>query len=185
MTEFPFDNKTFKEEEFEITRSFNEIIKGVINENGIFQNIGDFEFTFYFLKNTLSTNDREKYYQKEFLGNRGKWIEKFGGIKLYRDDCRIRPYGEINTHSYDWLMLGERFGQNPAAFSRKGSRVRPNQVAGVVKFSRIDNPHLEDKSNRECMRESETFEFFKNLLIGLIKVQEDDRSCLLYTSRCV
>jgi signal transduction histidine kinase len=180
MTEFPFDNKTFKEEEFEINKTFNEIIKGATNENGIFQNIGDFEFTFYFLKNTLSTKDREKYYQKEFLGNRGQWIEKFGGIKLYRDDFRIRPYGEINTHSYDWLMLGERFGQNPAAFSRKGSRVRPNQVAGVVKFSRIDNHHLEDKSNREGIRESETFEFFKNLLKGLIKVQEDDRSTVAF-----
>jgi signal transduction histidine kinase len=176
MKEFPFEEETFKKEKFEIERTFNEIIKGASNEKGIFQNIGDFEFTFYFLKNSLSTKDRDKYYQKEFLGNRGKWIEKFGGIKLYRDDFRIRPYGEINTHSYDWLMLGERFGQNPAAFSRKGSRVRPNQVAGVVKFSRIDNPYLEDKSNREGIRESETFDFFKNLLKGLIKVQEDDRS---------
>ncbi len=176
MKEYPFDKETFKNEEFEIERTFNELIKGASNEKGIFENIGDFEFTFYFLKNTLSTKDREKFYQKEFLGNRGKWIEKFGGIKLYRDDFRIRPYGEINTQAYDWLMLGERFGQNPAAFSRKGSRVRPNQVAGVVKFSRIDNPYLEDKSNREGIQESATFEFFKNLLKGLIKVQEDDRS---------
>lgn len=176
MQEFPFDKETFKKEEFELNKTFNEIIKGATNENGIFKTIGDFEFTFYFLKNTLSTENRGKYYQKEFLGNRGQWIEKFGGIKLYRDDFRIRPYGEINTQAYDWLMLGERFGQNPAAFSRKGSRVRPNQVAGVVKFSRLDNPYLEDKSNREGIQESETFEFFKNLLKGLIKVQEDDRS---------
>lgn len=175
MLEFPYDIKTFESEKFEIKRTFQELIKGIENDR-LLKNIGDFEFTFYFLKNTLSTKDREKYYQKEFLGNRGKWIEKFGGIKLYRDDFRIRPYGELNTQAYDWLMLGERYGQNPAAFSRKGSRVRTNQVAGVVKFSRLDNPYLEDKSNREGIQESDTFEFFKNLLKGIIKVLEDDRS---------
>ncbi|KAF2082009.1 ATP-binding protein [Flavobacterium sharifuzzamanii] len=176
MQEFPFDMETFKNEKFNLTRTFPELIKGLVENSLLLKNIGDFEFTFYFLKNTLSSKDREKFYQKEFLGNRGKWIEKFGGIKLYRDDFRIRPYGELNTQSYDWLLLGERYGQNPAAFSRKGSRVRPNQVAGVVKFSRLDNPYLEDKSNREGIQESDTFEFFKNLLKAIIKVLEDDRS---------
>lgn len=176
MQEFPFDKETFKDESFKIIKTFPELIKGLDKNQELLKRIGDFEFTFYFLKNTLSTKDREKFYQKEFLGNRGKWIEKFGGIKLYRDDFRIRPYGELNTQAYDWLLLGERYGQNPAAFSRKGSRVRPNQVAGVVKFSRLDNPHLEDKSNREGIQESDTFEFFKNLLKAIIKVLEDDRS---------
>ncbi|MGV8913884.1 MAG: ATP-binding protein [Kaistella sp.] len=176
MTQFPFDVETFKKEKYEINRTFSELIKGITNENGIFQNIGDFEFTYYFLKNTFSSKDRDKYFYKEFLGNRGKWIEKFGGIKLYRDDFRIRPYGEINTQAYDWLLLGDRFSQNPAAFSRKGSRVRPNQVAGIVKFSRLDSTHLDDQSNRGGIQQSETFEFFQNILLGLIKVQEDDRS---------
>lgn len=178
MQEFPFDVETFKKEKFKFKRSFSQLIKGFKDNKGLAGNIGDFEFVFYFLKNQYTKDDREKFYYKEFLGNRGKWLEKFGGIKLYRDDFRIRPYGEINTQAYDWLMLGERYGQNPAAFSRKGSRVRPNQVAGIVKFSRIDNPFLEDKSNREGIQESETFEIFKNLLLGIIKVQEDDRSTI-------
>ena len=177
MKLFPFDLKTFKDEEFVLKRKFSELIKGFSDERNIFNNIGNFEFTFYFLKNTISGDEnREKYLYKEFLGNRSKWIEKFGGIKLYRDDFRVRPYGEIGTQAYDWLMLGERFGQNPAGLARRGSRVRPNQVAGAIKFSRIDNPYLDDQSNREGIPESETFEVFKNLLLGIIKVQEDDRS---------
>lgn len=177
MKAFPFDEKTFKEEEFQLKRKFSELIKGYTDEKNIYNNIGDFEFTFYFLKNTISGDEnREKYLYKEFLGNRSKWIEKFGGIKLYRDDFRVRPYGEFGTQAYDWLMLGERFGQNPAGLARRGSRVRPNQVAGAIKFSRIDNPYLDDQSNREGIPGSETLEVFKNLLLGIIKVQEDDRS---------
>lgn len=178
MQSFPFDIKTFEKEEFEIKRRFTELMKGFKDEKDLLKNIGDFEFTFYFLKNTFSSIDRKKYFYKDFLGNRGKWIEKFGGIKLYRDDFRVRPYGEIGTQAYDWLMLGERFSLNPAGFARKGSRVRPTQVAGAVKFSRLDNPYLEDQSNREGIPETDTFTVFKNLLLGIIKVQEDDRSTI-------
>jgi signal transduction histidine kinase len=178
MKEFPFDKKTFKKEHFELDTSFSEILKGFKDNRGIANTIGDFEFTFYFLKNIFTKEDREKFKYKEFLGDRGFWLKKFGGIKLYRDNFRVRPYGEINTPVYDWLMLGERFGQNPAGVSRKGSRVRPNQVAGIVKFSRLENPYLEDKSSREGLQENETFELLKNILIGIIKVQEDDRSTI-------
>ncbi|MES2618109.1 MAG: sensor histidine kinase [Bacteroidota bacterium] len=178
MKVFPFDKRTFKKEYFELEVSFSEILKGFKDNRGIANTIGDFEFTFYFLKNIFTKDDREKYKYKEFLGDRGFWLRKFGGIKLYRDNFRVRPYGEVNTPVYDWLMLGERFGQNPAGVSRKGSRVRPNQIAGIVKFSRLENPYLEDKSGREGLQENDTFELFKNILIGIIKVQEDDRSTI-------
>lgn len=178
MQDFPFDEETFITEHFNIKRTFFQLLKGYKDGKDLAKNIGDFTFTFYFLKNTFTKDDRAKFYYKEFLGSRSKWLEKFGGIKLYRDEFRVRPYGEMNTQSYDWLMLGERFGLNPAAVSRKGSRVRPNQVAGIIKFSRIDNPYLEDKSNREGIQDSETFDLFKNILIGIIKVQEDDRSTI-------
>lgn len=181
MKEFPFDKETFDKEEYEIKRNFKELLRGFTDNKNIAETIGDFEFVLYFLKNTFSVDDRKKYKYKEFLGDRGKWLKRFGGLKIYRDNFRIRPYGEINTQAYDWLMLGERQAVNPAAVSRKGGfRVRPNQVAGIVKISRITNPRLEDKSSREGIQENETFELFKNLLLGLIKVLEDDRSKIFY-----
>ncbi len=180
MKVFPFDKKTFKKERFELELSFNEIIKGFEDKKGIANTIGDFEFTYYFLKNVFTKEDRDKFKYKEFTGDRSFWLKKFGGIKLYRDNFRVRPYGEIGTPSYDWLMLGERYGQNPAAVSRKGSRIRPNQVAGIVKFSRLSNDFLEDKSSREGLQENETFELLKNILIAVIKIQEDDRSTIAF-----
>lgn len=179
MKIFPYDKKTFQREHFTIKKSFNELFKIDVNKD-ISQTIGDFEFTFYFLKNTFTREDRDKFKYKDFLGDRSAWLDRFGGIKLYRDNFRIRPYGEINTPAYDWLMLGERYGVNPAGVSRKGSRARPNQLAGSVKFSRLTNIYLEDKSSREGLQENETFEFFKNILIAIIKVQEDDRSTIAY-----
>lgn len=180
MKSFPFNKTTFKNEYFSIDATFHDLIRGFTDEKKLSDTIGDFEFTFYFLKNSFTNDDRDKFKYKEFKTDRSAWLKKFGGIKLYRDNFRVRPYGEIDTQGYDWLMLGERYGQNPAGLSRKGARVRSNQVAGVVKFSRLTNPYLEDKSNREGLQENETFELFKNLLIGIIKIQEDDRSTIGY-----
>ncbi|HTA27021.1 MAG TPA: sensor histidine kinase [Bacteroidia bacterium] len=180
MKEFPFDKKTFKKEHFQLELTFDELIKGFEDKKGIVNTIGDFEFTYYFLKNISSSDDRERLKYKEFTGDRGFWLKKFGGIKLYRDNFRVRPYGEIGTPAYDWLMLGERYGLNPAGVARKGSRIRPNQVAGIVKFSRLSNFFLEDKSSREGLQENDTFELLKNILIAIIKIQEDDRSTIAY-----
>lgn len=181
MKEFPFNKEIFQKEHYEIKRNFSELLRGFTDTKLISDTIGDFEFTFYFLKNSFSSEDRKKYKYKEFLGDRGKWLKRFGGLKVYRDNFRIRPYGEINTQAYDWLMLGERQAVSPAAASRKGGfRVRPNQVAGIVKISRLTNPYLEDKSSREGIQENETFSLFKNLLLGIIRVLEDDRSVVFH-----
>ncbi|MEJ7829894.1 MAG: sensor histidine kinase, partial [Segetibacter sp.] len=180
MRSYPFDRKTFEREHFELETNFSILLRKSVDKINIAETIGDFEFIFYFLKNSMQKDDREKYKYKEFLGDRAKWLEKFGGIKLYRDNFRVRPYGEVGTPAYDWLMLGERYSQNPAAVSRKGSRIRPHQVAGVFKFSRLSNPGLEDKSSREGLQENESLDYLKNLLVGIIKVQEDDRSTIAY-----
>lgn len=179
MKVFPYDRDTFKKEYYSVKRDFSQLIRGFVDNKRYASSIGDFQFTFYFLKNNFSKDDKAKYKYKEFRGDRGAWLKKFGGIKLYRDDFRVRPYGEMDTQAYDWLGLGERHGQNPAGASRKGGfRVRANQVAGRVKISRLTNPYLEDKSSREGILENEVFEVFKNLLKGIIKVQEDDRSTI-------
>ena len=46
--------------------------------------------------------------------------EILGGIRLYRDNFRVRPYGEPGSQAYDWLRLGERVARNPAQASRIG-----------------------------------------------------------------
>jgi len=181
MQAYPFDLDTFKKEKYSVRKSFSELIKGFEDLKGLSNDIGDFKFTFYFLKQSFASTDREKFGYKDFLGQRKLWLDKFGGIKLYRDHFRVRPYGEVRTQGYDWLMLGDRYRESPAAVSRKGAwRVAAKQTAGVVQFSRMTIPNMEDKSSREGLQDSETFELFKNILLGIIKVQEDDRSTVAY-----
>jgi len=54
-----------------------------------------------------SKDDAKKYYYKDITG-RKNYSDIFGGIKIYRDNFRVRPYGEKGTSSYDWLSLGSR-----------------------------------------------------------------------------
>ena len=76
--------------------------------------IGKFHFDFYFIKNTISDNigedNLQKYPYKTFQSSvRKNWLKKNGGIKIFRDNFRVRPYGE---NGQDWLKLGERQAQS-------------------------------------------------------------------------
>lgn len=182
MKLFPYDKKTFKKGEFSLDTTIYDLIPGFREKekNKISETIGDFVFTYYFFKLGSSSDDVEKLKVKSFnLALRRKWSSKFGGIKLFRDNFRVRPYGEVDTASYDWLMLGERKAASPAGVSRSGDyRVSPYQVAGTVNFSRVSKLFLDDKSGREGLIENDTFTLFKNILIGIIRLQEDDRSAI-------
>lgn len=140
---------------------------------------GPFSFTLYFMKRIVpNKSDTEKYYQKKIdTNNRSLWLDNYGGIKLFRDNFRVRPYGERGSSSWDWLELGNRVALNPAQVSRhRHWKVSPNNITGVINISRIDNPYLEDKSSREGVQENDSFLFFKNIIEKLIKILEDDRS---------
>jgi signal transduction histidine kinase len=175
---FPFDKKTFKKERFTITTNFYELIKGFRSKekDNLSETIGDFKFTLFYLK--LGPSD-DKYKNKTFeYTTRKKWAKKFSGIKMFRDNFRVRPYGENDTAAYDWLQLGERQGKNPAGAGRDGFMLKPNQIAGTIIFSRISKLFLDDKSGREGLIENKTFELFKNILLGIIDKLEEDRSTI-------
>ena len=146
--------------------------------------VGSFDFTFFYVKNTLKddsdSNGTQKYpYNGIDAAIRRQWLKKFGGVRIFRDDFRVRPYGE---HGNDWLGLGRRQAQSPGGVGQKmgGYRIRPNQIAGVVSISRLHNVAFEDKSSREGIQENATFELFKNLLLNIIAVFEEDRNTIMY-----
>ena len=111
---------------------------------------------------------------------RKTWLDKYGGIKLFRDSFRVRPYGEKNDSAFDWLGLGIRKNNSPAGVAKKdgGYRVEAENVAGSILISRISNIDFEDKSSREGLQENKTFSIFKQLIIGIIRIFEDDRSLI-------
>ncbi|NJO89975.1 MAG: HAMP domain-containing histidine kinase [Chloroflexia bacterium] len=112
--------------------------------------------------------------------NRTNWLDKFGGIKIFRDNFRVRPYGETKSSSFDWLDLGKRALSNPTV-TRPGYRVRPQQVYGIVNISRIDNINFEDKSSREGLQENDAFVLFKEILKSIIEIFENDRNQIMMT----
>lgn len=177
----PYRKEDFQKGFWKKETSFSQILSGFKerDEDNTFDNIGVFEFTFYFLKRTFDSNNASRFFYKNFMSNNRKdWLNKFGGIKLFRDNFRVRPYGEAKDAAFDWLGLGNRKAASPAGVAKLegGYRVEPENVAGAVKISRLTNVNFEDKSSREGLQNNKTFDVFKQLLAGIINVFEDDRA---------
>ena len=136
--------------------------------------IGAFSGVLYFEKLTFAQKDAEKYFYKSLSENTKKDV--FGGIKIYRDGFRVRPYGEPKTSAYDWLLLASRKNKSPAAPSHETGawRVNIDQVMGAVFISRL-NITLPDQSNREGIVETKEFVLLKEFLVNVIQEFERDR----------
>ena len=181
LKKFPYTKEIFKKGFWETTVTFSQLLKGFkdVDEDNIFSNIGIFDFTFYFLKRTYDTPNADRFFYRRFMSNdRKDWLNKFGGIKLFRDNFRVRPYGEVKDAAFDWLSLGSRKSTSPAGVAKKegGYRVEPENVAGAVKISRLTNVNFEDKSSREGLQDNKTFQIFKQLLASIINLFEEDRA---------
>lgn len=183
MKNEPYKLEDFKREKIELSIPIEKLISDKV-DNDLLERVGKFDFTFYFLKNTISDDKEDgnvkKYpYKSINSANRKSWLKKFGGIKIFRDDFRIRPYGENGD---DWLRLGERQAQSPGGAGQRlgGYRIRPNQIAGTIKISRLYNTSFQDKSGREGLIENDEFELFKNIIKEIISLFERDRNVIMY-----
>lgn len=178
--EKPYDIRTLEKKTFTTTQPAHELMEWEADgENKAkLKAVGGFDFHFYFLKIRLST--KENYPYKDFTSaERGAVMDKFGGVKIYRDSFKVRPYGENGN---DWLNLGDRASTSPAgAGQRIGDwKVGPHQLAGSIHISRITNPGIIDKSDRGGLVENETFTIFVNILLSIIRAFEVDRSKILH-----
>lgn len=179
MKLFPYRLEDFQAKSFEKEIELSDSIK-----TDLLSRIGKFNFVFYFIKNEVK-DDADENANKKYPYNvidsrlRKQWLKKFGGIKIFRDDFRVRPYGENGD---DWLGLGKRQSQSPAGVGRKkgGYRIRPNQISGAVSISRLYNTAFEDRSSREGIQENDEFRLLKNILLRIIEEFELDRNMVMY-----
>ncbi len=176
---FPFDLETIEKKTFKYSKNVGKLLNWDLNElrKNLLKEIGDFNFTFNYIK--LANSKKEDYPYKDIIAKeRRATLERFGGIKIYRDSFRVRPYGDPKN---DWLGLGFRAAKSPAgAGQRIGDwRVNNESVAGIITISRKDNPLLEDKSDRGGIQENDSFNTFKNIIIAIIHEFEVDRSRIL------
>lgn len=178
-----YDASKLTLEECEFTIDTEDIIISNLDMN-IIMNIGNFKFEFDYFKYTSSREDTKRFYYKTFDSrNRKEFLDENSGIKLYRDGFRVRPYGEKESFSYDWLGLGIKVASNPASITHKGGNwnVRPNQVFGRVDISRETNPRLADNASRQGLDFTNEFEAFVSLLEYLISLFEKDRVIIATT----
>jgi signal transduction histidine kinase len=175
----PYDLETLEAKTFKYSTSIDKVLKWKFDDSNrkLLQSVGNFELTFYYLKYNNSL--KEGYpYKTINTTERRSILDKFGGVKIYRDSFRVRPYGDPTN---DWLKLGARVAQSPAgAGQRIGDwRVRPEQTAGIITISRKNNPLLIDKSDRGALQENDALDTFKKIIIAVIHEFEFDRTKML------
>ena len=111
---------------------------------------GPLEFTMYFIP-------RRRVEGLNFTTAQiSEFMNAHQGIRIYRDEFRVKPYGEP-TGEGDWLNLGYRRTRNPGGRSQNSWRVGYNQVIGAVFIKRDRNEGLLDQTNREGIVDGEAF----------------------------
>jgi signal transduction histidine kinase len=106
------------------------------------------------------------------LSELGKYLDENAGIKIYRDNVRVKPYGELDQPGGDWLNLGSRFAQNPAGRARPSHRIRPSQLIGAIFISRDYNPELYDSTSREGLIQGDNYRLLREYILGCIRLVE-------------
>lgn len=98
---------------------------------------------YFFLRDSANLSDAESGYNFRFAQ---RILDTYCGIKIYRDNFRVKPYGDIGN---DWLLLDQKKVKDT-----HGYLVGNNQVIGVVKIGDETNPLLIDATNREGIIEN-------------------------------
>lgn len=167
----PYTKKEYCEGIHKLLLPVDEFIK--VEDFDKVRAIGPFKAELYFVKNGKSDfafiKDVPTRRRKEFLRH-------FSGVKLYRDNFKVRPYGDEGS-LYDWIDLNERANKSPASVSHNNGtwRVLPYQLIGVVMISREKNPALYDMANREGLTQNESYFYFVQMLQEAISRFEFDR----------
>ena len=87
------------------------------------------------------------------------------GVKLYRDNVVVKPYGFANNQfGKDWLGLDVEKSRDPAGVGRESYKVNANNIVGYAYFSRDGNSFLIDSASREGLVENKAFEDLKDLV---------------------
>lgn len=169
------DKRHFLGEPIVYETTYSDVLRSKIP---IDNTIGDFEGVLYFAKISVPKADREKYYYKD-INARLDIRNSFGGIRIYRDGFRVRPYGDPSSPLYDWLMLDSRKNKSPAAVSHETGawRVNSNQIHGSIFISRT-NITLADQANRQGIVETRAFYQFQDFLKNVIRLFERDRQAV-------
>ncbi|MEX5610156.1 ATP-binding protein [Pseudomonas protegens] len=128
---------------------------------------GPATFEFYYLVQDTENLSKLNLKVKNFR----EYMRLNQGVRLYRDNFRVRPYGEPSGKG-DWLDLGLRKASSPGGVSQPGWRIGPNQIIGAALISREHNAILNDQANREGLVENSAFYQLRHFLLRTIETFE-------------
>lgn len=115
------------------------------------------------------------------------FLKRFQGVRIYRDNFRVKPYGDpsIDRGDKDWLRLNERRIQHPAGVGHPIGqwRVAENQVVGNVFITKQNNPKLRDQTNREGLEENQAFYDMRKFVLHGINFLERERQIHYHQER--
>lgn len=173
-----FSDETYARSNYFKIKTITYDLTKVLNREEIItlKNLGPFEFDFYFTK-LQNNSDYPEIIKRIATRKRNNIFKQFSGIRIYRDNFKVRPYGEFGDSQYDWLEMGYRSQKSPAPISHKTGkwRVLPYQTLGSVKISRTGNPFLEDVANREGLVLNAQYELLVKLCQLVLDEFEYDR----------
>lgn len=86
-------------------------------------------------------------------------LDEMAGVAIYRDDFRIRPYGDKDQ---DWLELSRRRVDNPSI------RIGPNQIAGFISIADETSSGLIERSSREGLEANGSYKRLQKLITELL-----------------
>ncbi|MCU7976120.1 ATP-binding protein [Shewanella sp. SW36] len=128
---------------------------------------GPLRFDFYYMVNkkefTSKINMRSTDWSQFMTVNQG--------VRIYRDDFRVRPYGEPSGKG-DWLDIGLRKVSSPGGIKQGGWKIGPNQIIGAVSITKTKNPQLNDQANREGIVENDAYLQLRTFAIKVIQTFE-------------
>jgi signal transduction histidine kinase len=186
FNKYPYTKKDFENGIFYYTYTIGELLKFQNDDNisiNKIREIGPFQFNYSFMKIIVTRKeDYSKFFYKELSKNRKIWLEQNAGVRIYRDNFLVRPYGDPTSDSFDWLNLDARNALDPAGIGnrRKSWTVHNAQGQGTIHISRLNNEVIIDKSSREGIIDNEHFKLFKNVIKELIHILEVDRAEIGY-----
>jgi anti-sigma regulatory factor (Ser/Thr protein kinase) len=84
------------------------------------------------------------------------------GVRVFRDGCRVRPYGEPGAEG-DWLQIYRERYWRGVRF-----RLKPHYLEGTIHITRQGNPGLRDTTSREGLEVTECFDAFVEYVRGKV-----------------
>jgi signal transduction histidine kinase len=104
-----------------------------------------------------------------------EFLDKNQGIKIYRDNISVKPYGYNNEPAGDWLGLAQRKERDPAGLNRPTWKVSSYQLVGAVSIGRDLNALLRDGASREGLVENSAFNDLRALTLACVMLLEHHR----------